>query len=65
MKSILALGDMPTLPEFENFLREAGFSKSQAKAIANNGLSKLIRREVGSEEAEAVSRALAILKSSL
>ena len=65
VKSILALGNMPTLPEFEDFLREAGFSKSQAKAIANNGLSKLIRREVGSEEAEAVSRALAILKSSL
>ena len=63
VKTILADGNLPSLPEFEDFLCEAGFSRSQAKAIAGNGLTKLIRREVGSEEDEAIQRALAILKS--
>ena len=63
VKNILADGQLPSLPEFEDFLCEAGFSRSQAKAIAGNGLTKLIRREVGSEEDEAIQRALAILKS--
>ena len=63
VKTILADGQLPSLPEFEDFLCEAGFSRSQAKAIAGNGLTKLIRREVGSEEDDAIQRALAILKS--
>ncbi|MBP8275677.1 MAG: HK97 family phage prohead protease [Propionivibrio sp.] len=63
VKTILADGNLPSLPEFEDFLCEAGFSRSQAKAIAGNGLTKLIRREVGSDEDEAIQRALAILKS--
>ena len=63
VKTILADGQLPSLPEFEDFLCEAGFSRSQAKAIASNGLTKLIRREVGSDEDEAIQRALAILKS--
>lgn len=45
VKSLLEAGKMPSLPEFEEFLREAGgFSRSQAKAIAGNGLSKLLDR---------------------
>ena len=63
VKTILADGNLPSLPEFEDFLCEAGFSRSQAKAIAGNGLTKLIRREVGSDEDDAIQRALAILKS--
>ena len=63
VKTILADGQLPSLPEFEDFLCEAGFSRSQAKAIAGNGLTKLIRREVGSDEDDAIQRALAILKS--
>lgn len=42
MRGILEAGDLPTLPDFENFLREAGFSKSQSCAIAGNGLRKLL-----------------------
>jgi HK97 family phage prohead protease len=42
-------GGLPTLPEFEAFLREAGFSKSQATAIAGKGLTQLLRGEPGSE----------------
>jgi len=45
VKSMIEAGKLPSLPEFENFLREAGgFSKSQAAAIAGGGLSKLLSR---------------------
>ena len=45
VKSLIEAGRLPSLPEFEAFLREAGgFSKSQAAAIAGNGLSKLLSR---------------------
>lgn len=45
VKSLIEAGRMPSLPEFEKFLCEAGgFSKTQAKAIAGNGLSKLLAR---------------------
>lgn len=42
-------GGLPSLPEFETFLREAGFSKSEAAAIAGKGLSHLLRGEPGRE----------------
>lgn len=42
-------GGLPSLPEFEAFLREAGFSKSEATAIAGNGLARLLRSESGGE----------------
>lgn len=42
---------MPTLPEFEDFLCEAGFSRSQAKAVAGHGLRKLLsEREAADNE---------------
>jgi len=45
VKSMIEAGRLPSLQEFEQFLREAGgFSKSQATAIAGNGLSKLLHR---------------------
>lgn len=45
VKGALEDGHLPTLPEFEGFLREAGFSKTQAIAIAGKGLSHLLRSE--------------------
>lgn len=48
VKSTLERGGLPTLPEFEEFLREAGFSKTQASAIAGKGLAHLLRGEPGS-----------------
>ncbi len=47
VKSILEGGTMPTLSQFEEFLREAGFSKTQATAIAGKGLAPLLRGEPG------------------
>ena len=44
VKSMIEAGRLPTLPQFEDFLREAGFSKTQAKAVAGGGLSKLLAR---------------------
>lgn len=42
-------GGLPSLSQFEEFLREAGFSKTQAAAVAGKGLSHLLRGEPGSE----------------
>lgn len=58
VKSMIAAGMVPTLREFEDFLREAGFSKSQAAAIANGGLSKLSRGEPGGEKSDEINRAV-------
>lgn len=44
VKMKLAHGTLPTLPEFEGILREAGFSKTQAAVIANRGLKHLLDR---------------------
>ena len=60
VKSRLDAGELPTLPEFEKFLREAGFSKSQATAIAGHGLRKLLSDSV--PEAKSIQNALNILK---
>ena len=45
IKSKLAHGGLPSLPEFELLLREAGFSKTQSAVIANRGLQHLLRSE--------------------
>jgi HK97 family phage major capsid protein len=55
VKSLVEDGRLPTLPEFENFLREAGFSKSQATAIAGKGLAPLFRSESGSTPSDFLS----------
>lgn len=53
VKSMIEGGKLPTLPEFEKFLREAaGFSKSQAAAVANGGLTKLLRGEPGNTKGD-------------
>ncbi|MCK0531765.1 HK97 family phage prohead protease [Sphingobium agri] len=49
VKSALLSGGLPALSTFEDFLREAGFSKTQATAIASKGLAPLLRSESGSD----------------
>jgi uncharacterized protein len=52
VKSYISAGSLPSLREFEDFLREAGgFSKSQATAIAGKGLAPLLRGEPGNDPA--------------
>lgn len=55
---MLKTGQLPSLKDFEDFLREAGFSKTQAIAIAGGGLSKLLRGEPGGEKGDAILAAL-------
>ncbi|WP_191578587.1 HK97 family phage prohead protease [Achromobacter insolitus] len=56
IKARIAHGGMPDLPDFERFLREAGFSKSQSAVIANRGLKHLLdRSESGGEAKEATA----------
>ena len=53
---IMKAGRLPSLPEFEDFLREAGFSKSQATVVAGRGLKELLSRgEPGGETSELLS----------
>ncbi|SMP71917.1 HK97 family phage prohead protease [Noviherbaspirillum suwonense] len=61
MEHIIKAGRMPTLAEFEDFLRDSGgFSKSQATVIAGRGLRELLSR---SESGSDPSDALQLLKS--
>ncbi|EEY97780.1 phage prohead protease, HK97 family [Acinetobacter johnsonii SH046] len=65
VKSKLEEGELPTLPEFEKFLRESGFSKSQATAIAGKGLRHLLSESEDERfQAKSISNALNILKGS-
>lgn len=52
VKSYLKDGGLPDLREFEETLRELGFSKSQAVTIASKGLAHLLRSESGADDAE-------------
>lgn len=61
VKSIIETGKLPDLKTFERFLREAGFSKSQAVAIASHGLSHLLRSD--SESEATIAATVAFLKS--
>lgn len=54
VKSLLEYGNLPSLKEFEEHLREAGFSRTQAAVIAGKGLSHLHRQR----EAEGQKREL-------
>lgn len=65
VKSKLDEGELPTLPEFEKFLRESGFSKSQSTAIAGKGLRHLLSESEDEKlQAKSISTALNILRGS-
>ena len=53
---------LPDLSEFEKFLRDAGFSKTQATAIASHGLRQLLRDAEPDPEAKQIQSVLNILK---
>jgi uncharacterized protein len=59
VKSFTEADELPSLPDFESYLREAGFSKTQAAAIASKGLGPLLRSESGrdsDDEEDALKR---------
>jgi HK97 family phage prohead protease len=58
IRGMLEAGALPSIKNFEDFLREAGFSKTQAAAIAVHGLSKLHRGEPDSTKGDDILAAL-------
>lgn len=64
IKARIAGGGLPTLPDFEKFLREAGFSKTQSAVLANRGLAHLLRSESeGDNDSESKSAVLAMTQA--
>ena len=61
VKAKIAHGGVPSLPEFERFLREAGFSKTKAAVIANRGLAHLLRSESAGDEANELGAVKAVV----
>ena len=61
VKDALAAGSLPSLSEFEQFLRDAGFSKSQATAVASHGLRQMLR-DAACPMAKDIFDTIAILK---
>lgn len=55
VKAKLEQGELPTLREFEEVLRDAGFSKSQAPVVAKLGLGYLLDRRDSGSTAKQVS----------
>jgi HK97 family phage prohead protease len=59
VKSALKDGKLPSLKDFEGFLRDAGFSRSEAAAIAGKGLRHLIsQREADTESLDSILEAI-------
>lgn len=70
VKAILRAGNMPTLAEFEDLLRDAaGFTRKQAKIIAGRGYKELLRDAEAplrdAEDTKAIETLLEPLKSYL
>jgi uncharacterized protein len=51
VKHAIEHGTMPTVRFFENFLREAGYSKAVALEIASKGYAPILRRRESEEQA--------------
>lgn len=65
VKAALASGDIPGEREFEAFLRDAGFSRKQAKGVVARGYRALTRRDAGGGAREETLAALAALAGSI
>lgn len=63
VKELIESGDLPSLKEFERFLREAGFSKTQAAAVAGKGLAHLLRSESDASASDELAAILDAIKA--
>jgi HK97 family phage prohead protease len=63
VKELVKSGELPSLKEFERYLREAGFSKTQAAAVAGKGLSHLLRSESGAQANDELADILSAIRS--
>ncbi len=62
VKFKFAHGELPTIREFEKFLRDVGASKSQAAAIAGRGLSNILQ---GDPDSSAKSESVNVIRDAL
>ena len=58
----MAAGELPTVREFEGYLREVGFSQAEAKAIISTGF-KSIQREAGEHDELDLREATSIMET--
>ena len=65
LRAMIKAGQLPSVRDFEDFLREAGFSKSQAACIATHGLVKLHRGEPDNDQGEKLVQLLSNFKLTL
>lgn len=66
VKSMLASGRHPSVREFEEYLRDAGFSKSAAACIVASGYAKLLSRgEPGGENSDELKSLLDHIRSKI
>ena len=63
VKAICKGGELPTLRQFEDFLRESGFSKSQATVIASRGLGHMLKRSDSAGDTGSAVEVLDLLSS--
>lgn len=63
VKAICRDGRLPSLKDFEDFLRESGFSKNQATTIASRGLGQLLKRSDSAGETGSAIEILDVLSS--
>lgn len=61
VKNMLQTGEKPTLSEFEKYLRDAGFSKSEAVAITSHGYRQMLR-DAADPETKAIEESIHLLK---
>lgn len=52
---------LPSMKDFEKFLREAGFSKTEATAIASKGLGSMLQSESGAPNGESIDALKSII----
>lgn len=64
VKASLMEGEMVTLEQFDEILKEAGFSKSQRSVIAGKGFLHLLRSESGSASEDALKFLKALMAHS-
>lgn len=65
VKAALDNDELPTIREFENFLREQGFSRSESEAIASHGLKSLLQGEPGATRGDPEGERLAVIHAAL
>lgn len=63
VKRMINEGHIPSLSEFEGAMREMGFTRKQATAVASHGLKRLMKSESSEEQSDSVMTAADVFSS--